>query len=197
MKLHYDNIVKMKPTGDKFDHLTLAYNSTELVGDILEFGVFKGGTINHLAGLHEGDVYGFDSFEGLPEGWGNVDGGFCPKGSFKTALPKVKDNVTLIKGWFDETMPVFLKEYTNIIKLLHIDCDLYSSTTTVLTLLNNYIVKNTVIVFDELANWNSESAYKDYQQHEWRALENWSQEYNRPFTIIGRSNHCQASIIID
>ncbi|MEA2981509.1 MAG: hypothetical protein QOF09_3332, partial [Alphaproteobacteria bacterium] len=36
----------------------------------LEFGVYKGDSINHFAGLSP-DVtwYGFDSFEGLPEAW--------------------------------------------------------------------------------------------------------------------------------
>ena len=52
-------------------------------------------------------VYGFDSFEGLPEKWRN---GF-EKGTFNRNgnLPKVNNNVELIKGWFDDTLPNFIK----------------------------------------------------------------------------------------
>lgn len=195
-EFYYKDIIKLKPTGDKFDHLTFAYNSSKVSGDVLEFGVFEGGTINHLAKLHQGNVYGFDSFEGLPESWSNVDGGFYPAGTFKTEIPRVRNNVTLVKGLFDETLPDFMTEFHNNIKLLHIDCDLYSSTTTVLTLINNKIVKGTVIVFDELANWRKESLYKNYKENEWLALKNWSNKFNRSFSFIGRSVNCQASILV-
>lgn len=193
----YEDIIKLNPIkGDKFQHLTFAYNSSKVNGDILEFGVFKGGTINHLANLHQGNVYGFDSFEGLPESWGNVGGGFMQKGHFKTEIPKVRNNVTLIKGLFGDTLPNFLEDFNKNIKLLHIDCDLYSSTTTALTLLNHKIIKGTVIVFDELANWREESLYKNYKEHEWLALKNWSHQFNRSFSFIGRSEVCQASILV-
>ena len=39
-------------------------------GDIFEFGVYKGGTINYLAHkMPNSIIYGFDSFQGLPEDW--------------------------------------------------------------------------------------------------------------------------------
>ena len=193
----YEDIIKLNPIqGNKFHHLTFAYNSSEANGDVLEFGVFEGGTINHLANLHQGNVYGFDSFEGLPESWDNVDGSFMPKGHFKTEIPKVRNNVILIKGLFGDTLPNFVEDFNKDIKLLHIDCDLYSSTTTVLTLLNNKIIKGTVIVFDELANWEEEIRYKNYKENEWAALKNWSNKFNRSFSFIGRSRHCQASILV-
>lgn len=193
----YQDIIKLKPIkGDKFQHLTFSYNSSKVDGDILEFGVYKGGTINHLAKLHQGNVYGFDSFEGLPESWSSVDGRHFSKGHFETPLPEVRNNVTLIKGLFDKTLPNFMKDFHKNVKLLHVDCDLYSSTTTVLELLNDKIIKGTVIVFDELANWREESLYKNYKDHEWLALKNWSNKFNRSFSFIGRSGHCQASILI-
>ncbi len=46
----------------------LAHIDTE--GLVLEFGVSRGTTINHIAKkLPNQTVYGFDSFEGLPEEW--------------------------------------------------------------------------------------------------------------------------------
>ena len=52
-------------------------------------------------------IYGFDSFEGLPDAW--IPG--FPKGYFdmKGSLPPVAPNVQLIKGWFDETLPLPLE----------------------------------------------------------------------------------------
>ena len=73
----------------------------------LEFGVASGKTINYISKFTNDTVYGFDSFEGLPEKWRN---GF-DKGCFNRNgnLPKVNKNVTLIKGWFDETLPNFIE----------------------------------------------------------------------------------------
>ena len=52
---------------NRIDHLKHAIAQTEIEGLYLEFGVFKGETINEIA-LAKPDkiVYGFDSFEGLP-----------------------------------------------------------------------------------------------------------------------------------
>lgn len=70
-------------------------------------------------------VYGFDSFEGLPEPWYGKYG----KGAFaRVGLLEVPDNVTLVKGWFDDTLHGFLAEHPGPLAFLHVDCDLYSST---------------------------------------------------------------------
>src|ERR1019366_9352955 len=77
-------------------------------GLYLEFGVYSGLTINHIAKQVEQTVYGFDSFAGLPERWRDSLGA----GHFKVQLlPKVMPNVTLVKGWFDQTLPEFLKTH--------------------------------------------------------------------------------------
>jgi hypothetical protein len=117
---------------------------------VCEFGVYSGLTINHIASLTRLPVYGFDSFEGLPERWRDGFG----KGHFQvSALPEVQPNVTLIKGWFDETLPVFIKEHDKPVGFIHIDCDLYSSTKTVLDALADRIHTGCVIVFDEYFNY--------------------------------------------
>jgi hypothetical protein len=131
----------------------------------LEFGVYSGTTINTIAAADfSRTVWGFDSFRGLPEGWrpGYPAGAFDTGGRF----PRVHPNVILVPGWFHDTIPRFRDEILagNTISLLHIDCDLYSSTTAVLTGLRRAIVPGTIIVFDELLN------YPGYEEHELLAL---------------------------
>jgi hypothetical protein len=131
-------------------------------GDLVcEFGVHTGGSINLIASQCGCTVHGFDSFEGLPERWRDQ----FEKGRFAvTELPKVRKNVHLIKGWFDATLPGFLKQHPGNVSFLHVDCDLYSSTSTVLRLLKHRISKGTVIVFDEFFN------YPNWQEGEFKAF---------------------------
>lgn len=118
-------------------------------GLFLEFGVYKGKTINYMAErINNKKIYGFDSFEGLPEDWhpGYEKSAYSLEGN----IPKCKNNVYLIKGWFSETLPVFLEEHKDEkCVYIHIDCDLYSSTKYVLMTLKDRITKGTVICFDE------------------------------------------------
>lgn len=133
-------------------------------GLVLEFGVHTGSTISHigLSRPHQ-TVYGFDSFEGLPEDWRP---GF-PKGAFALGrLPSVPTNVKLIKGWFSDTLPPFAVVHTGqTISLLHVDCDLYSSTVTIFSELKDMIMPGTIILFDEFFN------YPYWEMHEVKAFE--------------------------
>jgi hypothetical protein len=145
--------------------LTMAMKRAELdkYNLICEFGVYYGKTINHIASLTDRTVYGFDSFEGLPERWRDGFG----KGHFGViALPKVRPNVVLIKGWFDKTIPEFMKEHDESIAFLHVDCDLYSSTRRIFELLGSRIQPGCVIVFDEYFNYPGweEGEYKAFQE---------------------------------
>lgn len=118
----------------------------------LEFGVFTGGTANMIS-KHVDKLYGFDSFEGLPEAWDGVVG----KGFFKIEnLPKVDNNVELIQGWYCDTLEEFLKNHPEDFKVIHIDCDLYSSTKYVFDKLIEYnkLKKGVIIIFDEILNYN-------------------------------------------
>lgn len=118
----------------------------------LEFGVFNGTSINYISNFTDGVVYGFDSFEGLPEDWRP---GF-EKGTFSTnkKLPNVNKNVVLIEGLFENTLDNFLNLHLNKkISFIHLDADLYSSTKYVLDKIKTRLKKGTVIVFDELINY--------------------------------------------
>ncbi len=135
---------------DKFELLDFSLDKVKIPGLYCEFGVFEGATINHIAGRSQARVYGFDSFEGLPEDW---RAGFETSRFKVSRLPRVSPNVTLCKGWFDQSLPEFLELHTEQIAFLHIDCDLYSSTRTVLELLTPRIRPGTVIQFDEFFNY--------------------------------------------
>jgi Tfp pilus assembly protein PilF len=150
-------------TGSITNTLKLAMNEARLEGLVLEFGVRHGNSINQLAQLTSQAIHGFDSFEGLPEAWHNE-----LKGSYTTegVIPKVASNVTLHQGWFDNTLPVFIKQHKTAIRLLNIDCDIYASTKTVLDELAPQIQLGTVIIFDEYIgneHWK-EDEFKAFQE---------------------------------
>jgi len=148
---------------------------------VLEFGVYKGGTIRFLRKKlsEKYKIFGFDSFIGLPEDWTGTP---CIKGEFNAdgIIPYI-ENVSFFKGWFNETLP----QYLNIaepIALLHIDCDLYSSTKTILYSLKNYINPGTVIVFDEW--YYNFKDINENRQHEQKAFLEWSIEYNINYRLL-------------
>ena len=120
----------------------------------LEFGVYKGDSINRFAGLSPDVIwYGFDSFEGLPEAWtlGAKKGAFSVGGR----RPPVRSNVRLIKGFFDDTLPGFIGEHRGAkIALMHVDCDLYSATKTIFANVADMLAPGTIIIFDELINYH-------------------------------------------
>ena len=143
-------------------------------GVVLEFGVRHGNSIRQIARLSEQAVHGFDSFEGIPEDWHQE-----PRGSYSTngQLPSVPENVSLHVGWFDDSLPKFLNEFKEPVRFMNIDCDIYSSTRTILELLADRVAVGTVIVFDEYIG------YEHWRKDEFRAFQEaaikygWRYEY--------------------
>jgi predicted O-methyltransferase YrrM len=185
--------LKMNTVNSVTSSLELLSKSLEKVdfsrnGLICEFGVFSGCSINHIAMQVNQTVYGFDSFEGLPERWRD---GF-DKAHFKvTHLPKVHSNVTLVKGWFDRTLPEFLQEHVEPINFMHVDCDLYSSTKTIFELCANRIISGTVIVFDEYFN------YDGWENGEYKAFQEFVVANKIRYQYLGYNRiHEQAAVII-
>ena len=131
-----------------FEHMKLKHKPDTLW---LEFGVAEGRTINYISKFTTSTVYGFDSFEGLPEMWrdGYDTGAFTRHGQ----LPQVNSNVKLVKGWFNETLPEFIKNQNKKVSFIHMDADLYSSTKCIFDVLKEYMDNDCVIVFDELVNY--------------------------------------------
>lgn len=142
------------------DTLTSALKVARPEGLFLEFGVASGATLRTITELApSGSVYGFDSFEGLPEHWRS---GFGPGAFAQDALPDVP-GAELVVGLFDATLPGFLDAHPEPVAFVHVDADLYSSTVAVLDLLESRMRPGTVLVFDEYFN------FPDWEQHEHRA----------------------------
>ena len=121
--------------------LTKEIDSLVLPGDVIECGVYNGGSAYVIASTcfdspMNRNIWLFDSFEGLPKPT-NKDGAVVsmnPEGWFIGNETRVKEflqkagmpesRVHIIKGWFQNTFPsVQIRD----IALLHIDVDLYES----------------------------------------------------------------------
>lgn len=147
---------------DAFDVLSHALGQTRVEGLHLEFGVRTGSTINHIA-RHRPNltVWGFDSFDGLPEAWAGYT---LTEGAFSgQQVPDVESNVELVIGWFDATLPPFLASHPGDVAFVHVDSDVYSSARTVLDNIGPRLRVGSVIVFNEYFN------YPNWRQHEFRA----------------------------
>lgn len=152
-------------------------NEFRVEGLYAEFGVYKGDSLKIICDAVGSNVavFGFDSFEGLPQDWGTV----LSKGAFALdRLPKVPNNAVLIKGWFKDTLLKFIKEYHKPFAFIHIDCDLYQSTKDVLDILAPQIMPGTIILFDEYIN------IVDWENHEFRAFQEFVSQNNMVFEYI-------------
>ncbi len=151
-------------------------------GLVLEFGVHEGTSITVIAETLKGlkpnqKVYGFDSFEGLPEAWGEDH----PIGTFKMEKPPVvPDNVELVIGLFQDTLDKFLEEHDEPVAFCHLDCDIYSAAAFVLTKIAPRCRKNTVIAFDEI--FGSQRAH----DHERKAFIEFLQLTGYDFSYVAR-----------
>ncbi len=159
------------PVTSDAEVLRFASDLVKLKGLFIELGVCTGKTINFIAGLNPHQkIYGFDSFEGLPEDWIRDDK-VITAGTFgfknPTLLPPVLHNVELIKGWFNDTLIDFMKthDFEEPIAFLHIDSDIYSSAATAFKILGDRLKPGTILVFDELYN------YPGCENHEFKAFQ--------------------------
>ena len=100
------NSFYFKRRQDLFDYVLFQLVEKPL---IMEFGVYKGNSINYFAKKRpDAVIYGFDSFSGLSENWpsmGYQQGHFNLNG----VLPKVEKNVNLIKGFFEVTLNTLVR----------------------------------------------------------------------------------------
>lgn len=158
-------------------------------GLFLEFGVATRSTINLIADCAPGrTIFGFDSFEGLPEDW-RTD---YQRGTFMMQPPAVLPNVRLVIGPFAATFPFFLDDHPEPISFLHVDCDLYSSAKTIFDLAGHRLRTGAVIVFDEYLN------YPGWQQDEFRAFREFVDERSLTYHYAGLvPAHQQVCVIID
>lgn len=186
---------------DFYRHVTSCVN---IDGLWLDFGTGPGLIMNNLDPYIPHKIYGFDWFGGLPEDWIVSDTETLPIGSFKLVkeratsiesfidyLEKIHPKLTVVCGLFADTLPAFLQEHPEPCAFAHVDCDLYSSTKTILDLLTDRIVSGTVILFDEFYG------YKNYCQHEYRAFGELIEQTGYRFEFIAHvADARQAAVII-
>ncbi len=183
------HMANVQPVTNRKLLLKWATEQVTVEGLYLEFGVYSGKTINMIAESHAGAVHGFDSFRGLPEAGGvSLSAGqFDVQGQ----PPPVAANVELHVGWFDDTLPGFLETHPGPAAFIHIDCDIYSSTRTVLQALQPRLVAGTIIVFDEYLN------YPSWEDHEVKAFSEVVETFGIEYSYIGRSESRQVAVRID
>lgn len=141
-----------------YELLRRVLDSYRPVGWAIEFGVYTGTSLAIIA--EHMPVIGLDSFDGLPEDWREGFG----KGKFRrTDRPETPDNAMIVPGLFADTLPGLTEHGLPDLGLVHIDCDLYSSTVTALHGIRHYISQGTVVVFDEF------HGYDGWQDHESKA----------------------------
>ena len=160
-------------------HDTLRFALGEIKGPglALEFGVATGTTLSIIADTVAGDreVFGFDSFNGLPETWRT---GF-EAGEFAQEPPHDIPGATVVTGLFEDSLSAFLAEHDEPIAFLHLDADLYSSTKTVLDLVGDQLAPDAVLLFDEFFN------YPGWRRHEYRAFNEFIARTGRTFEYLG------------
>lgn len=140
------------------------------VGDYLEFGVYVGTSIlcmhraSKAVGLDSLRLFGFDSFEGLPDAAAPESEGPWKPGQFRADYGSARKNLTrggvdwsrtvLVRGWFEDTLHADLARQLRIEKagVVMIDCDIYSSARTALDFCAPLIGAEAVLIFDD---WNS------------------------------------------
>ena len=142
------------------------------IGDYLEFGVFYGSSLACMhdvltdLGMDKTRLFGFDSFEGLPEIAKTDDGGVWRPGAYRSNYTFAKefltgrgvdwDRVILEKGWFRDTLNNEFIEKHDLTKasLIMIDCDIYSSAKKALDFCAPLIRDQAIILFDDWTAWH-------------------------------------------
>ena len=89
-----------------------------------------------------------------------------PKGHFNLhkKIPKLEKNIEPIIGWVQDTLEEFLKKHNPKINFVHFDMDTYESTKYALKTIKPYLLKNAILIFDELFN------YPGWKEGEYKAL---------------------------
>ena len=117
----------------------------------MEFGVHQGESMRYWSRLlrnPRSHLHGFDSFRGLPHDW-SLEG--HERGYFSTggAVPVIDDpRVEFFVGWFDETLPAYEWPSHDVLVVM-LDADLYSSTSTVLSLVSDKLTPGSYLYFDQ------------------------------------------------
>jgi O-methyltransferase len=146
------------------DRLVRELDERGIAGDIVECGVYRGGSASILARAAKDspfprELWLFDSFEGLPEPTA-PDGADMMRLAGQLAVPETiardvvarsglsADRTHFVTGWFEQTLP---QTRTGPVALLHIDADFYEPIRLCLERFYDDVVPGGVIVLDDYA----------------------------------------------
>jgi O-methyltransferase len=170
----------MIPPDTFVDNLLLC-RTVGQTGVTVECGSWRGGMSAAMAEVRPGTSYLFDSFEGLPP-IGELDGDRtkaaylaagtnleAPESAAVDAMRRSGSvDFHIVKGWFDDTLPLFA-DNRPAIAILRLDGDWYDSTWTALTLLFPLVIDGGLVIIDDYGTWDGcTRAVHDYLSREGR-----------------------------
>lgn len=191
--------------GNIIAHYELYKRIINFPGDVIELGVFRGGTLIQFATFRElleneksRKIIGFDVFGEFPQADNEADQKFRQRwieetgNSFleideiyKSLSLKKIENVELIKGDIIETLPQYIAEHPHLkVSLLHIDTDIYKPSKVGLELLYDRVVKGGVIVFDDYGVAGETEAVDEFLEDKDYVINKYSFSHRKPSYII-------------
>lgn len=200
---------RIPPNYSSWETIELTYQYAKqmidenIEGDFVECGVAAGNNLAAmcLAGRHG---FGFDSFEGIP--WaGDMDDqqpGMAAKTnnkglessgitvhSFENVESDMKkwgiENYTLIKGWFQHTVPLFSQRPISVLRL---DGDLYESTLIPLQYLYPMLSEGGILIMDDWNLAGYRKAFFDYFKNVNDIIKHTNTILKTPIEIFEHSN---------
>jgi predicted O-methyltransferase YrrM len=161
------------------ERLTNLYNQCKKFNNtnysFLECGVAKGGCLAMMkfASGKNNKIFGFDSFEGMPPITNEDLGSYnksCPLSDFGKVGDNLSggidnvyntfhklnlnmDNVTLVKGFFQDTITDNMIDQVGEIAILRLDGDWYESTKICLERLYDKVIDGGIIIIDDYGHW--------------------------------------------
>lgn len=123
-------------------------------GDLVEVGVYRGGSAWYLAGVareQKRRLWLFDTFNGIPQADRTLD--LHRKGEFSdTSVEAVRGAIpdaVIVPGVFPKTLKQAESDGLEAIAVAHIDCDQYKSVLACCQELGPLMVKGGVMIFDD------------------------------------------------
>ncbi|GGN62928.1 hypothetical protein GCM10011349_47070 [Novosphingobium indicum] len=157
------------------------------IGAYVEFGVYNGSSMLCMRsalrtlGIRDLSLFGFDSFQGLPDTAAHDDGGVwhagqfsCPRCVTEQRLEPLTDTanpITLIEGWYADTLSAGDVYGIGRASIVMIDSDTYTSARHALRFVAPILTSPSIIMFDDWKlNDLDVKALGEYKAfHEWVA----------------------------
>lgn len=171
---------QMPELRDRMKCLELAVTKAPVEGLFLEFGVFRGESLEFLKEISGRDIFGFDSGVGAI---GIETESFAFHGP--TPLPHwLVQSEHYIEGWFHQTLPTFLEKNTEEISFVHFDAGHLDPARYVLNAIFPRLSNGAIIAFDEILASDSS---RNPISPEWIAFHEAITRYRFDYSWIARS----------